>query len=82
MPQKIIQVGNSTGVIIPKSILKTAGLELDTPVEITKDPINDSIIISRVGSPQSNTSVTSRTIELLDQVNQDYGQALKQLADK
>ena len=82
MSQKIIQVGNSTGVIIPKSILKTVGLELNAQVEVKKDPINDSIIISKAGSNQSYTSVTSKLVELLDQVNQDYGQALKRLADK
>jgi antitoxin component of MazEF toxin-antitoxin module len=82
MAQKVIQIGNSTGVIIPKSILKSTGLGLDSRVEIKEDKLSDSIIISKIDSDSKYSPTTTKVVEMLDKVNQNYGQALKQLAGK
>lgn len=80
MQQKIIQVGNSTGVIIPKSLLDQVGLQAGSEVEIEQDTQTNVLVISKKG--QKRSSVSTRFLEILERVNQKYKAALKELAEK
>lgn len=46
MQQKIIQIGNSLGIIIPKSMLVKVGLKLGDVVDVYIE--NDKLIISSI----------------------------------
>lgn len=80
MDQKIIQVGNSAGIIISKAILDQLNLEFGSQVVVQQDPNSESIIITKKGARSS--SVNSNFMDILEKVNQEYGLALKELAKK
>ena len=81
MQQKIIQLGNSTGIIIPKSVLDQIGLETGTEVELQKDITNKSLTIVKAGT-HDTSSITNHFLKILEKVNTQYGSALKELAEK
>ena len=82
MEQKIIQVGNSTGVIIPKALLEQAGFESGNQVIIQADLQTQSLIISKKGSTHTRSSLTPEFLETVKRVNELYGDVLKELAKK
>ncbi len=82
MEQKIIQVGNSTGVIIPKLLLEQTGFETGTQVIIETDPQTKSLVIRKKGEKQVRSSLTPEFLDLLKKVNEHYGDALRKLALK
>ena len=81
MQQKIIQIGDSTGIIIPKSVLDQIGLETGTEVELQKDITNKSLTIVKAGT-HDTSSITNHFLKILEKVNTQYGSALKELAEK
>lgn len=82
MLQKIIQIGNSTGVIIPKSLLEEAGLQSGAEVIIEQDPIDNSLKITKKGAKSISSSISPKFMKVLEKVNKNYGSALKELARK
>ena len=68
MVQKIIKIGSSAGVTIPKTQLKELGLEIGDEVKLTLEAVN---------KPKH----TKLLQEYEDFVKQ-YGQTLKNLADR
>lgn len=80
--QKIIQIGNSTGVILPKSLLEEIGLETGSEVIIEQDLSDNSLRIVKKGSKSLKSSISPSFVELLEKVNKNYGSALKELAQK
>ncbi len=82
MTQKIIQIGNSTGVIIPKSLLDLLGLKTGTEVKLEVDKATNSLVIQNRTSAVTNSSITTHFLKILDKVNNQYGPALRQLAQK
>ncbi len=82
MDQKIIQIGNSTGVILPKILTDKLSLKPGTKVFIEQDITGDALIISKKNKNYSYTSITPKFMELLENVNKNYGDALKELANK
>ena len=82
MEQKIIQIGNSTGVIIPKALLDEAGLKPGSHVIIEQDPQDGTLTIREKGKAKKKTSITPEFLDILDKVNKNYGPALKELAQK
>ena len=82
MEQKIIQVGNSTGVIIPKLLLEKVKLKTGEQVIIEQDGTSNSLIISKIGSKCKHTTLTPEFLAILERVNNLYGAALKELAEK
>lgn len=82
MTQKIIQIGNSTGVIIPKSLLIEIGLTQGSQVIIEKDPLTKSLSIRKKGEKSNRSSLSPRFLQLLDEVNTEYGSVLQELASK
>ncbi|MBI2641280.1 AbrB/MazE/SpoVT family DNA-binding domain-containing protein [Candidatus Roizmanbacteria bacterium] len=81
MAQKIIKVGNSAAIIIPKTLLQEVGLNIGNSVVVEKDITNQAFTISKKGSI-STSSITPRFLAIVDRVNKRYGPALKELAQK
>lgn len=81
MEQNIIQIGNSTGVIIPKSLLEEVGLRSGSQVIIEKDLTGKSLRIIKKGAVNLS-SVSAEFIEILEKVDKEYNVALKKLAHR
>lgn len=81
MAQKVIRIGNSTGVIIPKALLEDAGLKPGSQVVIEKEA-NGILIVREKGKTRKKTSITPEFLDIIDKVNRQYGVALKKLAQK
>ncbi len=81
MEQKIIKIGNSTGVIIPKSLLEKVGLQTGSLVAIEKSPTSNTLSVGKPGADKGS-SVTPEFLTRLDKLKQKYGPALKELAEK
>ncbi|HEX7042076.1 MAG TPA: hypothetical protein VF189_02410 [Patescibacteria group bacterium] len=79
MDQKFISIGNSTGIIIPKEVLKELGFKGGELASLSTDATTKSIIISKKNQKNKFT-VSPRLLTILDKVNKEYGQALKKLA--
>lgn len=82
MTQKIIQIGNSTGIIIPKSLLKLIGLKPGSEVTVETDKSTNSLIIQNKATVVKSSTITPHFIKILDKVNKQYGPALRKLAQK
>ena len=81
MKQRVIQIGNSTGVTIPKKILKETGLKNGSFVYVEKDPNGKTIYITQK-ERIFNSSITPDFLGVLEKVNKRYGPALRRLAKK
>lgn len=81
MQQKIIQVGNSAAVIIPKTLLIEVGLNIGSKVTLEKDPNGPAIAISKNGS-NFKSSITPEFVSIVERVNKQYGPALRALAQR
>ena len=76
MTRKIIQIGDSIGVTIPKSIREKFNLAVGEEVEITED--EDKIMLRKVQNDAVDPELASWTDEFID----EYRGALEALADK
>jgi len=79
MEQTIIQIGNSTGVIIPSELKKKAGLKKGSKVTLTLTSNNEVVIQKGTGK---KNSITPEFLDWLEAFNKEYGPALKELAEK
>ncbi len=77
--QKIITVGNSLGVIIPKELAKKTGLKSGSKVFVDKDPNGQSIVINK-NARAFDSSITPDFLRIVGNINKKYGPALKELA--
>lgn len=82
MVQKIIQIGNSTGIIIPKNLMNSLGFKPGVEVSIEEDTQHKTLTVSKKGVKIARTSITPYFLNILDKVNKQYGKALKELAQK
>ncbi len=82
MTQKLIQIGNSTGIIIPKALLELLGVQSGNEVRIERDVTTNSLIIHNADNPIKKSSLSPHFLSVLEKVNNDYGDALKELAQK
>jgi len=81
MEQKIIQIGNSTGLIIPKLLLKKLKLQTGSEVLIEPDPDRGTLVIVKKGEKRKLFNISPHFLEILEKVNTDYGDSLRKLAD-
>lgn len=81
MKQRVIQIGNSVGITIPKKILKEAGLKNGSSVYVEKDPNGKTIYITQK-EKVFNSSITPDFLGILEKVNKRYDPALRKLAKK
>lgn len=80
MLQKIIQIGNSAGIIIPKSLLNDLHLREGSQVVIEKDDAGKFLVIANKNIKRKKASLSPRFLKILERVNKQYGQAFRQLA--
>ena len=80
MIQKIIQIGNSIGIIIPKA-LSGKNLKPGEKVIIDKDPSSETYTISK-NKKTGISSITPHFFAVLDRVNNQYGKALREIAGR
>jgi putative addiction module antidote len=82
MTQKIIQIGNSTGIIIPKAILDVLGLQPGTEVNVQSDLQTSSLIIQDVTKVKKTSAISPHFLTVLEKINKEYNGALRELAQK
>lgn len=81
MSQTIIQIGNSQGITIPKSVLEDLDLKAGSKVDV-RVTADQRLVISKLdknGNKKSLT-MTPEFMKSLEGVNKRYGSALRQLA--
>lgn len=76
MTRKIIKIGDSAGVTIPKSIIEKLGLEIGEEVEVRDE--GEKVVLEK---PQSNT-VDKELLDWTDEFIGTHREALEALADK
>ena len=79
MQQKVIQIGNSAGIVIPQSIRKEVGLKPGSKVTIEKK--GDDIVIS----PQAKKlagGVDAKFMKSVDEFMEEHEDVLKELAKR
>ncbi|MEK7661229.1 MAG: AbrB/MazE/SpoVT family DNA-binding domain-containing protein [Pseudomonadota bacterium] len=69
---KITKIGNSMGVILPKSVIENLGLELGD--SLTLSETRESISLSR------NDAKFSRYVEYAREIMRDYDLTMRELA--
>jgi len=74
MTKTLQKYGNSGALIIDKALMETMGIDLDTPLTVTVQGNTLSIRPANVGIGRERTS------EAMDQIERDYGDALKRLS--
>ena len=82
MLQKLIQIGNSTGIIIPNSLLNELNLKEGNQVIIEKDESGKFLTVANKNVIRKKARFSPRFSAILEKVNKQYGQALRQLAEQ
>lgn len=77
MAQKVIKIGSSTGVVIPKSILEKAQLSAGSFVDVALGKEGSLTI-----TPVKKATPSSETAQWATQFVQEHIEAFKELADK
>ena len=81
MIQKVIQIGNSIGIIIPQPLAKGILRPGDT-VNVEKDMASNTYFISKGGKREASPSITPEFFVWLKRFNSKYKTALQDLAKK
>lgn len=79
MVQKIIKVGNSYGIILPKELMVQVGLKTGDEVDIESLPQSSMLTITSVGSPYKS-KITPEFKNWLDDFTNKHKDLLKELA--
>ena len=82
MTQKIIQIGNSTGIIIPKAVLELLGVQTGSEVHLESDASTNTVTLQNAQNAGKKSSISPHFLSVLDKVNREYSGALKELAQK
>lgn len=80
MNQTVIPIGNSYGIIIPKQLMSQVGIKPGSVLTVQKDPNGNTLLLSQNGKIKS--SITPDFLRALDNINNQYGEAFKDLAQK
>lgn len=80
MNQTVIPIGNSYGIIIPKQLMNQVGIKPGSVLTVQKDPNGTTLLLSQNGKIKS--SITPDFLHALNNVNNQYGEAFKNLAQK
>ena len=78
MKQKVIKVGNSSGVILSKKLLKSVGLKTGEEVFVQKTSLGD-LIISKIAREQA---ISDDFVRILTKINKEYASDLQELANR
>lgn len=75
MKQKLVRIGNSTGVIIPKVLLYNMNLSAGRSVLLEEDLVNNFLVIRKENS--TKTTFSPKFLKLLEDVNNNYNESKK-----
>ncbi len=78
MQQKVIQIGNSIGIIIPQTLAKD-NLKPGDTVVVEKDQASGAYIISK-DKKAKLSSITPHFLSVVERINKQYAHALKEIA--
>lgn len=81
MIQKVIQVGNSLALTIPKSFIDKTGFKVGDELFVQQDPKNKSLIVTAKDSA-GKMNVSPEFFSWLDGIEKKYAEAIKQLAKR
>lgn len=77
--QKLTKIGNSVGVILPKELRNTLGIDLGAEVYLETNLDNKTVVLN---SSKPNNKIEPQFFELVKEVDKQYSSALKELASK
>jgi len=80
MIQKVVQIGNSIGVVIPQSLASNT-LKIGDIVHVDKDPVSGTYFINKTDKGNAS-SITPEFLFWLKKFNKKYKIALAELAKK
>lgn len=80
MEQKIIQIGNSVGLIIPKHIVKELNLKLGQVLHLDLYAAEETLTL-RVNKNKAK-GITPEFIKMLNKFNREHAYALSKLAER
>ena len=72
--QKLTKIGNSVGIIIPKQLLESLGLDVGSEIYLEK--IQDKVILDK----NETNSVTPEFLKVAESIGDRYSEAFKELA--
>lgn len=72
--QKLTKIGNSVGIIIPKQLLKSLGLDVGNKIYL--EQVQDKLIMDR----NEITSITPEFLRLAESIGKRYSKAFEELA--
>lgn len=78
MTQKLLRVGSSAAVTIPKKSLKELGLKIGDEVRVSVNPKEKAVTIR----PADHVDVDTEVLEWTNRFIKRYRSALRALADK
>lgn len=81
MLQKIIQVGNSLAITIPKDFAQRAKLRRGDEVAVETDAVSKTFLV-KPKHLADKTSLTPEFFEWLDEISKKYRKAIIELAHK
>lgn len=82
MEQTIIRVGNSVGVILPKTVRDQVGFKPGDKVFVEPDRNGHSLVLHKKGKGIKPITITPEFYNWLEGFNKRYGKALQELARK
>lgn len=81
MEQIVIQIGNSTGITLPKTVLEDLEVKPGDKISVTINTDYKTYTLNK-GGKSTTSSITPHFFKVLERVNRAYGPALKELAGK
>lgn len=81
MIQKIIKVGNSAAITIPKEFLKVSGLEIGDEMVIETNPKN-KVFYAKPKTLTGRMSLTPEFFDWLEDISTKYEDTIKELAHR
>ena len=78
MKQKVIKVGNSSGVILTKKLMKSVGLKTGEEVFVQKTALGDLVISKK----EREQGISDDFVRILKKINKDYASDLQELANR
>lgn len=83
--QTVFKAGNSDVVAIPNEIKKKAGLETGSTINVSLAADGETVLVTKFDKKakiHDKTTLTPKFFSWLESFNKQYGQALKELAEK
>lgn len=81
MIQKIIKAGNSLALTIPKSFIEETGYKAGDQVVVEHDPTHRMLLVKPRNKKQFK-SLSPEFFEWLDEISEEYEEAIKELAKR